>query len=365
MVRWNESERIDKLFTIHKIMLDNKIEQYIESLLTVFPEYAVTEEDEGKIKKDKAQWITGKLLRKKFRKAKVADSTREDILHKIKTSIEENKPLHLIICFGGYKHFWNPSFPEVDWAELFNLAFMADYVAPILKVHSPGVILDYESEDVIMPLIDNYPEESLNAYAKSFQELILVYSKKIPANFKINYIRSQEQYDTSRLFVRLKEMLPEKTKQWDTLSQEEKGKRLHRTPRSIMWKGREDWTILNDREKRQKMEISKITNETYYEADAEFRGDYFTGDNHIPIVLSWGLCEENILNWLTLGSTYSSLVDFWTGRGIIENRKERFVPKVVSQGQYSKIRGKFKKIDTLKFVSLKKLKNFNSIEVYG
>lgn len=126
-----------------------------------------------------------------------------------------------------------------------------------------------------MPLIDNYPEEFLDAYAQSFRKLISIYSKKLPSNFKINYVRSQEQYDTSKLFAKIKEMLPERIKQWRALPEEEKEKRLHRTPKSIMWKGIEDWSFLSEDEKNKKMEISKITNEVYYDADAEFRGEYF------------------------------------------------------------------------------------------
>lgn len=343
---------------------NNEIKQYLTGLLTVFPEYAISPEDEKKISQDRTQWMAGKLTLKKFRKAKVAEKTKEDILQKIRMSIRENKPVHLIVCLGGYKHFWNPSFPQADWAELFNLAFMTEFAAPILKVHPPGVILDYESEDAIMPTIDNFPEESLDAYARSFRDLIAVYSKKLPSNFKINYIRSQEQYDTSKMFARLQEMLPDRINEWQALPLEEKEKRLHRTPKSIMWKGKEDWSHLSENEKKEKMEISKITNEVYYDADAEFRGDYFTGTNHIPIVLSWGLCAENSLNWLTLGSTYSSMVDFWVGRGIIEKTKEKLVPRIVSQEQYSKIKDKLEMIGTSNIISPEKLKNFGSIEVY-
>lgn len=349
---------------IFNIMPNNEIEQYIKNLFDVFPEYKITDEDEKEIKKDKAQCMAKKLLLKKFRKAKVAEKTKEDIHQKVRMSIESNKPLYLIVCFGGYKHFWNSSFPEADWAELFNLAFMTEYAAPILKVHPPGVILDYESEDVIMPIIDNYPEEYLDIYAESFRKLISVYSKNLPANFKINYVRSQEQYDTSKMLARIKEMLPERIKNWRSLLETEREKRLHRTPKSIMWKGKEDWSHLSEGEKKNKMEISKIVNEIYYDADAEFRGEYFTGGNHIPIVLSWGLCEENIFNWLTLGSNRSSLVDFWIGRGIIEKRSDKIIPRIVSHKQYLKVKSKAKALDVSGANSLLGLKNFNQIEVY-
>lgn len=339
----------------------NEVQDYFKNLLR-FPQYSESTEDQKLIKSEgMAHFITGKLLRKKFRKAKVADNTREDVQKKVELSIKEKKPLYLIICFGGYKHFWNPSHPEVDWAELFNLRFMSEYVAPILMVHPPGVILDYESEDVIIPLIDNYPEMASDSYAESFRNLLKFYVRNIPDNFKINYIRSQEQYDTPKLFKRINELLPKKREEWRKLSAEEKSKRLARSPNCIMWKGKEDWTKLTDKQKEEKIEESKMLNEIYYDADYEQRGKYFEGENHIPIVLSWGKTYENSAHWLTLGSTFSSVVDFWVGRGILEKHQEKYVPRVVSQNQYKEIKDKLETVKT----NLVPLKNFESIEVYN
>ena len=309
----------------------------------------------------KAEWITGMLLRKKFRKTKIFEQTQRDILKKVILSIKEKKPLHFIILFGGYKHFWNPSYPEIDWAEFFNLDFMSKFCAPVLSVHEPGVILDYGSEDVIVTLMDNYPEVDLDKYSESFEKLIEFYLKYMPDNFKINYVRTGEKYDSEKLKAKIKEKLSEKKKDWEKLSREEKEKSLHRSYRSIMWDGKEDWTGLSDVEKEEKVKESKIIEDTFYEVEAEFLGDYFTGDNRIPIVLSWGLTDENIDHWLTLGSTYSSVVDFWIGRGIVEDKGERFIPRIVSREQYNSIKAKLTKA---KF-DLVPLKNFQYLEVYN
>lgn len=331
------------------------VDTYLRSLVTEFPEQH--QEATG----DLAEWITGKLLLKRFRKAKVHEKTREDILNKVKISIAEDKPIYLVVLFGGYKHFWNQSYPEVDWAELFNLRFMSELVAPILSAYKPGVILDYESEDVIIELMDNYPTESLDSYAASFRKLVQAYSKCLPTNFKINYVRSQEQIDAKKLKARINELLTDKRKVWAAYSKEELDKHLARSPNNILWNGKEDWTKLSEAEKEQKILESKIVNETYYDADFEFRGDYLCGGNHIPIVLSWGLTFENFANWLTLGSTFSSTVDFWVGRGILEDRVEKFVPRVVSQTQYYKIKDKLEMHDS----NLIPMKNFKQIEVYN
>lgn len=325
-----------------------------------FPGYILSSNDESAIQSNKTGWIVSKLFKKEFRKAKVHPETEADIIKKVELSIENKLPLHLIISFGGYKHFWNPSYPEVDFAELFNLRFMSEYVAPILKVHEPGVVLDYESEDTIITWMDNYPPKDLDRYAESFRELMKDYSQSIPSNFKISLIRSQEQLDENKLKSRVEALLPNMREEWAGLSAEERDYRLHRSPNNIKWDGFEDWTGLTPEEKDKKILESKIVNETYYVADFEFRTDYFTGGNHIPLVLSWGLSKENISHWLTLGSTHGSTVDFWSGRGILEVNNGKVIERVVSHSQYDRFKDKLDIIDAFKE---SQLKNLRSLEV--
>jgi len=335
--------------------------EYINKILNDFPKYVLSPKDERIIEKQgKVEWITQMLLRKKFRKTKVSENTRKEFLDKIEMSVKEDKPLFFIILFGGYKHFWNESHPDVDWAELFNLRFMSELFAPILEVHNPGVILEYGSEDVIIGLMDNYPTESLDKYAQSFNQLLEIYSESIPKNFKINYVRTGEKYDSESLKKEVMAKIPEKKKEWDKLSKEEVDKMLHRSNRSVMWKGEEDLTNLSEEEKQERIRESKIIEDTFYEVEADYLGDYFTGDNHIPLVLSWGLSDENIDNWLTLGSTYASSVDFWIGRGILQKHKDKFIPRVVSKEQYLNIKDKLKKEN----IDLMPLNNFNKLEVF-
>lgn len=340
---------------------ESAIAKYIEERLAKFSHYSLTEDDINFIEKQgKSEFILKKLLLKNFRKSKVHEDTRNAIKQKIAMSIEKNIPIHLIICFGGYKHFWNPSHPTADWAEFFNLKFMEEIVSPILAVHAPGVILDYESEDVIIPWMDNYSEQDMDEYAGSFRHLINVLSKSYPQNFKINYIRSQEQYNTQLLFDGINERLPQKIKEWCGLSDEEKNKRLKRSPNSIKWQGKKDLTNMNDDEKEKKIQMSKMLNELYYEVDFLFRKDYFEGENHIPLVLSWGLSDENVGHWVVIGSTRASQVDFWIGRGILEYRSGKFIERVLSKKQYDSIKSGLKKFRTEGIT----FKNFKEIEVY-
>jgi hypothetical protein len=340
---------------------DRRVKEHLASLLDVFPSYDLSNEDQRVIEGgDKVDWVTQKILRKKFRKTRIYKETEDDIRRKVSLSIKEEKPLYFIILFGGYKHFWNPAYPEVDWAEFFNLNFMTEYLSPLLKIHQPGVVLDYGSEDVIMTMMDNYPPKDLDAYAESFEKMIKFCARSFPENYQVNYVRTGEKYDSRKLKEKIKRRLPEKKKAWEKLPDQEKEKVLRRSQRSIMWCGEEDWSSLSEVAKAVKIVESKIIEDTFYEVEEEFLGDYFTGDNHIPIVLSWGLSDENIFHWLTLGSTYSSCVDFWIGRGVLEDRGSRFVPRVVSKEQYQQIKDRLETVE----LSFLPLRNFRNIEVF-
>jgi len=313
------------------------ISEYASNLLTVFPDFEPGSEDAGFIEKNgKAQWITKMLLRKRFRKTRVFEENKADVLKKVELSIKENKALH----------------------------FMAELFAPVLKVHEPGAVLDYGSEDVIMTLMDNYPKADLDRYAKSFERLIKVYSDCIPSNFTIDYVRTGEKYDSGKLKQMVVSRIPEKKKEWEGLSEDERNIHLHRSRRSILWAGQEDWTHLSNGEREEKIEESKIIEDTFYEVEADFLGDYFTGGNRIPLVFSWGLCDENFEHWLTLGSVSSSSVDFWIGKGVIEFRADgKMVLRVVSKEQYESIKEKLEEVK-IELDALEQLKNFKSVEVY-
>lgn len=337
-----------------------KISEYLNQNIFQFPNYILRDDDRKLIKADKAKWITKKLFRKKFRKIKIYKETFNETFKKIKSSIEQDVPIHFIILFGGYKHFWNDSYPNIDWAELFNLRFMSEFVAPILKVHHKGVVLDYGSEDVIITKMNNYPEKSLDLYAKSFQELINFYSNYTPSNFSINYIRTSNKYDVGNLMAKIEKALPNKIKEWNKLSPEKKSTKLKRSNRSIMFNGKNNFSNLAKTEKEKLIEKSKQIEELFYEIEDELIGDYYYGDNNIPLVLSWGLSNENLDHWLTLGSTFASSVDFWIGRGILEVRNDKIIPRIISKEQYFKIKDYLTQID-LKLLPFNK--NLTKLEI--
>ena len=343
--------------------MERRVKAYLKDLFRKFEPYRISQTDESASKRDLAQFLTHKLLAKRFRKQKVHETTYQDIANKVKGSLEQNIPFHFVIPFGGYKHFWNPSHPEPDWAEVFTLRFLYDWVAPILALHRPGAVIEFISEDMILTRMNNYPPGSLDQYSKAFALLLNTFKKSAPKNLDLRFFRLGEKFDKVEIIKQVEDLLPERWKNWEKYSEQEKQMELKRSVRSVFWNGEKDLTKLSDEEKQRKIIESRLIELAYYDIEAkpEFLGDYYMEQNHIPICFSFGLSPDNSTHWITLGSTYASTVDYWIGRGILEEREDGFINRVVSREQYEKIKDNLKIFET-GFGKLPS-KNYKTIEV--
>ena len=126
-----------------------------------------------------------------------------------------------------------------------------------------------------------------------------------------------------------------------------------------MFKGEIDYSDLDEAEKNKLIEKSKQIENLFYEIEDELINGYYHEGTHIPLVLSWGLSDENFDRWLTLGSVSSSAVDFWIGRGILEIRNNKLIPRIVSRNQYKKIKKKLLKLE----INLSLGENFKYLEI--
>lgn len=328
--------------------------QYLKKILFDFEPYIVSPKEKRIIENNLKEFINQKILRKKFRKQKLVSTTINSISNKIELSVKREKPLHFLIFFGGYKHFWNPSAPEIDWAEIFNLNFLSEWVAPVIAVYKPGVVIEFVSEDWIMERMDNYSSQDLEKYCQSFSKLINIFNKHLPENFKFKFTRLVDKFDKDKMLKAVEEKLPEGYERWKNLSEVEKEIELKRSSRSV---------ILRIGEGIDKIIESRIVELAYYEIEAlvEFSGDYFSVDDYIYISFSFGLSLDNIDHWLVLGSTCASTVDFWVGRGILEENKNGFVNRIVSREQYTKLKNflENKEVDFKEYP----FKNLKKIEI--
>ena len=309
--------------------------QYLHDLLTQIEPYSPTSDDEKSFSRDKVDYIFRKIDRKKFRRKKLGEESKNAIREKIRLSVDSNRPIHLVIPFGGYKHYWNPSHPEPDWAELFNFRYITEYVMPILALYEPGVVMEYMSEDMILPRMNNYPPEAIEKYIEVFKQLIEWYQNQVPSNLQIKFFRVSDRCKKEEIIRDVEELLPERRVEFNKLSDDEKEIELKRSYRSILWGGMKDLTDLSDQERQEKIIESRLIELAYYDTEAkpEYIGNYLSEDNHICICFSFGLSPDNAFDDLTLGSTFGSIVDYWIGRGVLGYTYRHFHPRIISAKQ--------------------------------
>lgn len=330
--------------------------KFIESFLNDFPwkkynEWSLEEN------------ICGSLLKKKFRKKAIWEKSKSDIFERVVNSIKDNKPIHIIIPFGWFKHFRNKSAPKTNRAEYFHILNMINYSKDICINYKPWVIIEYLSEDFIVPFMNNYSKEDMDSYHASFIEVINLLKIYFPHNFVIKYSRVSEMCDTNKVLMRVKEILIQKEERWQTIDDVEKVKNLRRSVRSVITDEKYDLLTLNLNDVNNEIIRSRLMELAYYEAECEeiCIWNYFFDDNKILALFSFGTTEDNIRDNLTLWSLYNSVVDFWIGEGIIIYQWNRHYPKIISRNQQLMF-------DELKMISVTtgiQNENYWTINIYG
>ena len=147
------------------------------------------------------------------------------------------------------------------------------------------------------------------------------------------------------------------------LDEEEQTIRLRRAETNIKWDSIEDLTNLSELERKKVIYDSRILNEAFLDIYYELRGkEYFEKENLIPLLGTFGYGAGGEL-WLHVASNKTSVVDFWTGIGILEVRENEILERTLSEKQFNNIKDQLKKVKIIS--DLKKLSNnYSWIYVY-
>ena len=330
------------------------IQSFINQQLS-FPTYALGDEEARNIAKSGiVPYLTKKLLSNRYRKSTPSPDVAASITRNIQQSVKEEKPIHLTIPLGGYKKWQLGSAPTTDWSEFFHLRYMLEYMAPVAAAYKPGVLLDYFSNGWMAKVISFYSDEDLAAYTKSFRELIDQFAGNFPPNVQISYNVVAEQKDERMLLERTLKNRPVVEAAWQKLSDEEKREKLAYSERSIRWDRLERDRPLTADEKEKLIYEGKIIHDSLLMGG--WNGDlyYLRSENGIGIIH-----RNSDPYFLHLATVAGSFVQFWVGTGILEERKGRDIPRVLSYTQYMKVKNELERKD----ISGVQGKNFPTIEV--
>lgn len=306
-------------------------------------------------------------------------SSMELTLDKLGYAIHNKQPIVFLFCFGGYKNYRSPTYPEADWAEFFQLKFFIEYLLPIISDYKYGTLIQYESEDIIIER--NYvPRNDLDKYAKSFSGL-LSFMKKIvreqhSIELKIELVRCRDQYDNNKLFELMRQREEALLSRFDSLPEEERVKWLQRAEANIMWENVERVHELTEIERFNIIKKARIDNECFLAADYDLRGldweknggvDFFERPNCIPFVGTWGYMpsDSSTDSWFHLKSASTSSVDFWIGTGILSYNNGVYKERIVSPIQYNAIKERLVE-ESISISGLREIsRNFYSIKIFN
>ncbi len=265
--------------------------------------------------------------------------------------MKKKLPLNFVPSFGGYKHWWSPSYPSIDWAEIFNMKFMLEYLVPICANYSNNKSsIEYESEEIILSELNNVPQAGLDEYTRTFKKALEYFnSKQNYVEMKLSLAREQYKdynFDKQKLLSRIQEILPEYTDRFNNYEPEDQARRIQKARTNFKLDGVVDYTNLSENQKEDLYKKSRIFNEAFLDADYEVRGnDFFEKESNIPLLFSFGLGPGGEA-WLHIGSSKSSMTDFWAGTGILEIRNNgQIIERILSRNQFDQVKDKLVKVN--------------------
>lgn len=329
---------------------------YIETLLKKSAIYTLTNPDKEKIQLEGlSAFVLSKLFSKKFRKWKLDDSCKQRVTFAVHERIKSKKPITVIYPQGGYKLWRFSSSPEADFAEFFNISYVLEYLAPIAASYKPGVELIYYMHTLLMEKHDNLTTEEIQAYVDSFEKLLVEFRKYVPKNMTIKILRDADIYERDEYFIALEKGKVQAEEDMKAWTKEKQADFARMANLNIKWKGREDWTILSQKEKEEKIHQAAL-----YEQSAV---------NNLPKVMDTIKAPDIVLLFtksapifIGIGSTHTSIAKYWVGFGILEEDNGVFYPRILTPSQYEYV--KTLPLDTVQIEGITALKNLQTLLVH-
>ncbi len=299
----------------------------------------------------------------KYRKYPITDKMKKYFLEKINYIIDNNLEFIFVPSFGGYKHSWTPSYPNSEWAEIFNVKCFLDYLTPIHDLSDQNVSIEYLSKDVIVPLMNNIPKNYVEEYIKDLRKIFDLFNQK-QNKVILKFKSSQEDYNVNNLFEKIEKEKIDIINSFDKLSADEQLSKLKKSENNFCWKGVKDFTNASNKERQQAIYDSRIINETFLKIDSRLRGGSANGrPNVIPMLFRNGTGANNEV-CLNVCSCNSSKVAFWVGIGILEIRENKIIPRIISKKQFDILKKDLIRIN-VNITELKSInKNYEYIYVY-
>ena len=266
------------------------------------------------------------LMSKKFRKYSVPENNQKIIKKAITKNIASGEPIKISWPFGGYKLWRLEESPEPDWAELFTIMHIVNWLKPVSALYAPGVTFTFWVDEVVISMMNNISQEDLDTYQKKFIDLLKFIESKIPANIRFEVFLERSQYESQEAFVSLLQA------EMDTLQQIREREMYSLSPsakRSIEMNVRATPQQLQNPLWMEKVDLMHYAYYNLQEKQHRVRPTY-TSDNITAFSVFF---EPNVI---PIGTTKNSIAKFWVGVGILEHRKDSYLETILSPSQIEK-----------------------------
>lgn len=325
--------------------LANGISRFLDEQLRT-PSYELTNDDKHYLQTyGLSEFIFARITRSKFRRTAMDPETILDMKSKINSHILNNDAISFSIPFGAYKnwHLW--SFPEPDWAEVFNINYMLRFLAPILAVYEPGAKLQYSYSDDVMDIVSNIPKEYTKRYITVFNQLLLIFQEAAPKNVTLRTVRINDFYTEGQQLLEMKNNYEDNRKNWvEKYPAEVRSKKLASAKHNLMLNGIQDLTVLKGAQLEERFLESAMW------CDAldclKNRRKFNKGSTNIQIVYVKGPYLS-----LHLGACETSVGQAWAMTGVLEKRGSRYLQTIVSHAKLNSFETaqeiQFVNVDTL------------------
>lgn len=313
------------------------IQDYLKAVCLSFPVYRLADEDERIISgAGMGNYIFRKLTSRQFRSSSLTPEIGKRMEESIKARVRENRPIAFSVPTGGNKKRQWKEAPFVDWSEVFNVVFMAQYVAAVLAVYKPGVEMEYVSNEIDMELLGNYSRGELKAYTDSFQEMLRFLKKYLPRNLSISFREMRDEFAVGEYEECLKAAKPdldELYREFEKKPIEGQEKQIEKARRNYKFSPQENG--LPEKEKTDILIRTALIHDMYVKPiwlGFMAKKNYLRNDNKMPVAFyhcGWGI---------HLKSSPGSTAQFWVGKGVVVEEQDGYRQSILTTEQYKGVK---------------------------
>lgn len=270
--------------------------------------------------------IYNKLNLTKYKVTKTDAEYDRQVKEKIQVCVDHEIPIHILLPFGGIKNIYIKTYPHIDYGEVFNIAFIRDYLKPIAKGYKHGVILEYHSVEIIEEALNNIPKKDTEVYDIEFGRLITMYQSYLPPNMTLKYTKAGDHLNRAVVNKNMTNKIRELKKEWNKQPQNVIDEKIKRAKRNC-------FIPQNTKDLDDVILTSALAH------------DAFSSECWLPYTMPWGYKEiitighNYTTGWgIRVKSTPASTINFWSGIGVIIQQNDKYIPTILSAEQYKAVK---------------------------